>query len=204
MKTPCRAALRAILVSATALGLCLATARAATNQPRIFCDTPVYDFGRIGSTSGIDHAFILKNAGDVPLGIANVRACCGSTASLDTNRIPPGGEGRLAVRAATRGHIGTLKKVFYVRSNDPQEPYYQFRVEGTVTNIDLPQSSPVPVAVHASPADVDFGRIRDDAAAQRTVTIEAFPTALRITNMFCSSPWFRAEMRPGARDWTVG
>ena len=173
-------------------------AQAAANQPRIACDGPVHDFGTVGDTNDVAHVFVLKNTGDVPLVIEHVRACCGSTAALATSRIPPGAETRVHTKTSTRGRSGPLKKAFYVKSNDPQEPYYQLRVEGVVSNR-APWNARL-VQVHLAPAEVDFGQIRDDVVAPWRVSM-LVPTnqPFRVTNLLCAPIRTQLGSRPQAR-----
>ena len=89
------------------------------------------DFGDVvaGSTSVTNLA--VANAGDAPLHVSRVRACCGVTASLSSATIPPGGEAMLTLSVRPLAPNGAFKKNVFVHSDDPERPVLQLTLTET-------------------------------------------------------------------------
>ncbi|MFO7871199.1 MAG: DUF1573 domain-containing protein [Kiritimatiellia bacterium] len=105
---------------------------AQTGAPIIACDHPIFDFGQVTNRNHVEHVFVLKNAGSAPLEIKKVRGCCGASTQLGQQSIAPGSNTTLNVRLSLRGRNGKVKKVVYVHTDDPKNPYYGLRLIGTV------------------------------------------------------------------------
>jgi len=204
------------LLSAMALLASGVFAQSATNQPRIACSAPTYDFGKVGNTSQVTHVFLVANEGTAPLVISSVDSGCGCTAAkAGTNAIAPGGDTAVTVKFDTANRSGPQHKAIYVQSNDHVNPI--FRLELTGDLIDVPPfnrpSAPVapvtvtagPGTVRTSPGKVDFGRVKpgDQPEGQVIVSGEG-------TNEFkvlgaasaCTNLALRVEPMEGRR-WKV-
>lgn len=57
-----------------ALGLFAALAGPALAQPRIRAVGPEHDFGDLAPGSKVEHAFVIRNAGDAPLAILSAKS----------------------------------------------------------------------------------------------------------------------------------
>jgi len=97
---------------------------------RIHCENPVYQFGSCDNAEIVEHRFLLKNLGTVPLEIEKVRACCGVSASLEDTTILPGSNTVLHMSFSLQGRKGPQLKTIYVISNDPKTPFYKLRLIG--------------------------------------------------------------------------
>ena len=166
---------RAILGSlaiAAALGF---TAAAQTNGPRLTCEQPVYDYGVCDNKKDVEHTFVLRNEGALPLIVSQVRAGCGcTTAALNTNTIPPGGTANLAARLTLRGIVGAKRASIYVQSNDPQSPVWTCSLTGTAaTELDI------------APPQIAFAAIvgSNPPGEQKATIVNRTETALHITNL---------------------
>ena len=124
------------LAIAAAVGL---TAGAQTNGPHLTCEQPIYDYGVCDNKKDVEHTFVLRNDGALPLIISQVRAGCGcTTTALNTNTIPPGGTARLDAKLTLRGIVGAKRASLYVQSNDPQNPVWTCYFTGTaVTELEI-------------------------------------------------------------------
>jgi len=115
-------------LSATVLvASCLGWTEAA---PRIACPNATCDFGALSVTQSVRQAFIIRNDGDEPLLITNIRGCCGASTRLETNSIAPGTQTTFDVSLSLRGRLGNQHKSLYLESNDPKEPLLQVRFIG--------------------------------------------------------------------------
>lgn len=100
--------------------------------PRIACDSPVYDYGAVDNRQTVEHTFLLRNDGTLPLVITEVRAGCGcTTTALSTNTISPGHTARLTARLSLQGIMGPKPSSIYLHSNDPQNPVFACQFTGT-------------------------------------------------------------------------
>ena len=105
-----------------------------TNMSRshIVCDAPLFDFGTKSNSVEVDHEFLIRNAGNMPLVIAQVRSGCGCTqATLTQNTIPPGSNAVLSARLTLKGIVGPKRTHIYLHTNDPANPVFQFQLSGS-------------------------------------------------------------------------
>ena len=146
-------------------------AQTGTNQPRIACSAPAYDFGKVGNTAQVVHVFQVANEGAIPLVIKSVDTGCGCTAAKSgSNTVGPGSNTEVTVKFDTANRSGPQRKAIYVQSNDRVNPI--FRLELTGDLIDVPAfnrpSAPVlpvnvtagPGTVRTSPGNLEFGRVK--------------------------------------------
>ena len=133
-----------LMASATVLG--------QTNSPgpHLVCDEPLFDYGVKPNSSEIDHEFVIRNTGDLPLVISQVRSGCGCTrAQLSQNTLAPGSNAVLSARLSLRGVVGPKQTHIYLHSNDPVSPVFQCKMTGSAV-ID-PSVIPPPPATPAPP-----------------------------------------------------
>lgn len=157
----------------------------AEHAPKLVCDEPTYNFGEADNAGHVEHAFILRNAGDVTLQILNIRPACGCTvANISTKSIPPGGLAELSARLSLQGRTGPQHKSITVESNDPKQQYVTLYLEGTaIAELDV------------QPRQVTFGRISGDAAVTSVVEITARTTnAVKITRLNAGSTNLAARL----------
>ncbi len=106
---------------------------AADPAPQIACDAPVYEFGTVDGKDPIRHTFSIKNQGREDLVIKKVHAPCGcTTAQVQDNIIPPGGETAIPVNLTLKGRRGFQQKSIYVESNDPKTGNLPLTLRGSV------------------------------------------------------------------------
>ncbi len=85
---------------------------------RIIFDAPEYDFGEVQEGDVVEHTFVFRNEGKVPLSILNARSSCGCTVpDWPKDPIPPGGTGEIKARFNTEGKTNEQKKIIVVTAN---------------------------------------------------------------------------------------
>jgi hypothetical protein len=105
----------------------------AANEPKLVCDAPVYEFGRVDQSVVITNVFIIRNDGDTTFVAGMPRATCGCTqVRLSKRMIGPGETAELtAVFTAVR-RSGEQKKIIYLPSFDSEDPVLKFYMQGFV------------------------------------------------------------------------
>lgn len=99
-------------------------------QPRLICLQPCHNYGVRAAGETVNHEFVLMNEGGAPLLLTRIHGCCGATASLAANVVPPGSSTVARVSCRLAGPPGAHQKVVYVSSNDPAQPYCQLKFVG--------------------------------------------------------------------------
>jgi hypothetical protein len=120
-----------------ALGALLCCASITLASPRLIVDKTTFECGRIdeGAQEKIVAPFIIKNRGDKPLKIENVRPSCGCTVVAYDTLIAPGKSGSIKPEVNLRGFSGAIKKTVTVTSNDPSQPTVQLVISATIQPI---------------------------------------------------------------------
>lgn len=93
--------------------------------PRVVVDQPVADLGSADRGQTVAHDFVLRNEGETPLEILEVRPACGCTVAEYDRVIPPGGTGKVHAELDTKGIEGAVAKSITVLTNDPANPRLQ-------------------------------------------------------------------------------
>jgi len=126
------------------------------------CDEPVFDFGET-DVEKIEHAFVLKNAGNATLNITGVKPACGcTTAKMETQTLEPGQEVKLETTLSIKGRQGAQNKTIGVQSNDPLNPVLQLALKGSV----IPK-------IAVTPELINLGRVMDDEPRSASFTVKS-------------------------------
>ena len=160
--------------------------------PIIQVDRVEYDFGRVTSSEKIRHTYILTNAGNQLLEIANVHPGCHCTTAGDwTHKIAPGQSGEITVQLDTIGMNGPVTRTIEVTSNAKNEPRKTLLLKGTVWK---------PIEMFPSAA---FISIPPDATNEASTTVRVVnhtDQPVAISNAVSASGRFRValkETKPG-------
>ena len=110
--------------------------------PDIRFDEYVHDLGLVKNEGRgekiLTHIFKFRNEGNENLEIIRVRASCGCTATvLSDKNIPPGAEGEIKVNFNIKGRIGNQNTNVYVFSNDPVTPVVKLQVRVIIQDNEL-------------------------------------------------------------------
>jgi len=172
---------------------------AGIDTPHISCDAPAYDFGTLDQSNTVEHVFVIHNLGTASLQLSHVHACCGATAVLTTNLLAPGQSAGLVTRTALQGRNGLMKKTFYIKSNDPEQPQYPLYLQGNVHNSmeALKGANETSPSFQVQPATIDFGQIRNDSVVVRSFVVTSHEYPFQVERLDCSAPWLAAETDAG-------
>ncbi len=122
----------------TALMVILAITMVATTAladetkkaPKITIDEPIADLGIVVKGDSASHEFIIRNTGDAPLELLEVRPACGCTVVEFDKMIEPGGSGKVHATLSTSGlRGGGGSKGISVFTNDPDNPRVQLTLQ---------------------------------------------------------------------------
>jgi hypothetical protein len=88
--------------------------------PVIDIQEKIKDFGVVPKGEKLKAVFEVKNTGNAPLEITQVRPTCGCTvAEKPAQPIPPGGSAKVVAEVETKDFSGPISKAVLVFSNDP-------------------------------------------------------------------------------------
>ncbi len=105
--------------------------------PRIELSAYSFDLGDINPDEGIrTETFFVKNTGNSLLSIISVSTSCGCTeAEVESEGILPGEQTKLIVNydpSVHPGLTGNIKRVVYVKSNDPLQEEVELELTGNI------------------------------------------------------------------------
>ena len=123
MKTAILAFSCVLLVAATLL---------AQGKPKAVAVEPIKDVGFVGKGDMAIHEFVIRNDGDAPLELREVRAACGCTVADFDKAIAPGKTGKVRVTLDTKSFNGPTAKGVTVYTNDPAAPTMELTVRADV------------------------------------------------------------------------
>jgi hypothetical protein len=179
-----------ILVSLLLLGAAGGQGPTPTRPgPRISVPETTWDFGTVSQFSVLEHAFLIRNAGDAVLTIKQVIPSCQCQAAMPKkNQLAPGEETSIETQINTQGLRGVVTKTVTVVSDDPTTPSVIITVKGEV----LP-----PLSV--KPAQIELGavsKVQGSGKGEIVLTI-ARGMDVQLRDVKTSSPLIVVEPRGG-------
>lgn len=134
---------------------------AATAAPRLKIEPKQADLGEIQQGDKIEQIFQIKNTGDAPLKIEQVKTSCGCTVAMPSQSLlSPGERGELKAVFNSSGFSGNISKIVYVYTNDPTSKVTEVVMKGRV----IPE-------ITVTPEMIDLGSIKPDNTRQIEVAI---------------------------------
>ncbi len=134
--------------------------------PRLLLSEEEWDYGVVKPNEKPTHNFTIKNLGDEELIIERLHSSCGCVkTSISTKYIQPGKSAELKAIFDTAGYEGKVKKIIYIKSNDPQEPNKTITLYVEVEH----QAKPV---ISFSEVEWNFGYISQGEVPTLNWTIE--------------------------------
>jgi hypothetical protein len=112
--------------------LALSAVPALAAAPRAVDDKPVVDVGKVRKGEPIRQEFVIRNSGDAPLEITEVKPSCGCTVAKYDRLIPAGGTGRVEMVVETDAFGGGIAKSVTVFTNDPANPRLNLVVKALI------------------------------------------------------------------------
>jgi thiol-disulfide isomerase/thioredoxin len=102
-------------------------------NPKVEFVSPNHDFGEQWVGGQMKHTFEVKNVGDKPLKILNVKPACGCTLAGKFDKvIEPGGTGQIPVSVDSKKLFGKFKKTIRVTTNDPTNQNATLSIAGVI------------------------------------------------------------------------
>jgi hypothetical protein len=129
--------------------------------PRLDVPEAVHDFGTVDQGVPVKFAFRVRNVGDEPLRVENVKSSCGCTIGVATGRdVPPGDYTYITVNLDTARLSGRTTRAVTVYTNDPATPVQPLALTGDVRS-DLV----------LSPTPLYFGHVVMGQAVRREIVV---------------------------------
>jgi hypothetical protein len=125
VKTAILALFAVLLVATTLLAQAAGTPKAVPVEP-------VKDVGIVPKGDKVVHDFLIRNDGDAPLQITDVRPACGCTVVDYDKTIAPGQTGKVHAEVDTATFNGAIAKGVTVFTNDPEHAQIEFTVRAKV------------------------------------------------------------------------
>ena len=130
--------------------------------PSISVEKSTHDFGTINQGQKVDHLFTVKNRGDEPLTITQIRSSCGCTAAtLSTKTIPPGKSGEVKVTFDSTNFADQVTKTVHLDSNDPRNPSTVLTMQGKIVEI-----------IAATPRTLNLGSLKAGSRKEIMLKLE--------------------------------
>lgn len=104
----------------------------AGKKPKAVVAEPVMDAGVVPKGEKIAHDFVIRNEGDAPLEITQVKPACGCTVVDFDKTIAPGQTGKVHSVVDTVTFTGAIAKGVTVFTNDPDTPRLELTVRAKV------------------------------------------------------------------------
>jgi hypothetical protein len=121
-----------ILIAVLAAMLVFTAAAENGGKPRAVPLAPVKEFDVVAKGEVVKHAFEIRNEGDAPLEVTDVRPSCGCTVARFDRTIAPGEVGKVNVTLKTDTFSGPISKSIAVFTNDFDNPKLQLVVKAHV------------------------------------------------------------------------
>jgi hypothetical protein len=116
----------AVLVAASVF------AQGAAGKPKAVAAEPIKDLGVVAKGEKAAYDFAIRNEGDAPLQIQDVRAACGCTVASYDKEIAPGQTGKVRVSVDTTTFSGAIAKGVTVITNDVTTPQIELTIRAQV------------------------------------------------------------------------
>ena len=107
-------------------------AQGAAGKPKVVVPEPIKDVGFVAKGDLATHEFVIRNDGNAPLELREVRAACGCTVADFDKVIAPGKTGKVRVTLDTASFNGPVAKGVTVYTNDPETPTLELTVRTDV------------------------------------------------------------------------
>ena len=150
-----------ISLSALALLTNLFLAAAAFAAPELTVAEGNYNFGTIPQGKKVEHNFVIRNSGDAPLQIKEVKVSCGCTAAKPSSSlIAPGKSAEIQVVFDSSAFSGKVQKSVFLVTNAAKAPNFTLNLDGSIVEV-----------LQVAPRQLSLGPVRPGVAKQTTVTV---------------------------------
>ena len=156
------------------------------DAPDIQIDTPIHDFGTLPQMESVNHDFIIKNVGMLPLEILEVHPSCNcETVELKQKIILSGGQTKLTVLFRGTSNSGKTRAAVYLKTNDPDEPNVVVSMFGIINGV-----------ARVYPGHFNLGNIMQDESIRKSFLIypRNYGYELKVKSVTASSPLIRPKL----------
>ncbi len=158
------------------------------NQPNIWADQLIYDFGVADSDQVIEKNFTVENTGNADLIIRDLIPGCNCTKfEISRKIIPPGEQAQIFMAYDIKGRWGKTAAASKVLSNDVDQPILTFVIQGIAKT-----------TLAISPQGIELGRIleseKETPISQKIRIRDPGTNDLKIKKVKSSSDAVRAEL----------
>ncbi len=149
------------------------------NQPDIFFEEPIYNFGKVYKNEEVEHFFIFENRGTKDLIIEDIKASCGCIISETTSpKVLPGMSEGIVVTLKGIPDTGPISKNIKIYSNDPDTPVYTLELSGEIVE---------DITINAR--QINFGFIPKGEKVNVEIGVKPYPGfKLEIKDVISSNP----------------
>ena len=138
-------------------------ADATDGVPELALSTTTWDFGTVWSGENVSTTVTLRNTGNAPLKITQVKSSCGCTATKHTKQeLAPGETEEIEISYNTKKRTEKVNQTVRITTNDPAHPIETIEVHGTVKQI-----------LELDPSYfINIGRVGPDEKTSRSIDIK--------------------------------
>jgi len=121
------------LLASILLLLIFPLAGSAGTGPKLVCDAPMYQFGRVNQSAVVTNVFTFRNEGDTTFVAGMPRTSCSCTnVRINKRMIGPGETAELSAVFTAARRSGEQKKTIYLPPYESETPAITFYMEGFV------------------------------------------------------------------------
>ena len=158
--------------------------------PRAVVEKPIIDVGQVKKGEPIRQEFVIRNAGDAPLEITEVKPSCGCTVAEYDRLVEPGASGRVELVVETDSFGGGIAKTVTVFTNDTDNPKLSLVVKALIRE-----------PVVARPGYARFITVQGQTAEPSVQTVAATDgTAIEVLSVESPYPFVKAAHRRAEGD----
>lgn len=122
---------------------------------------PVFYFGSLSQGEKVEHAFTVRNTGDMPLTFKSIRPSCGCTAAnASSSVVQPGSVATIKVTFNSTNFSGAIHKTIALETNDPRVPVTTLTLNGSVIE---------EITLH--PRQINLGLLKANAVRKTAVLV---------------------------------
>lgn len=123
--------------------------------------SPDHDFGEQWVGRKLNHVFEVKNVGDKPLKILNVKPACGCTLVNYDKVVEPGATGKITVAVDSKKLFGPFRKTIRVTTDDPLKASATLSISGKIKHY-----------VETKPRSLNFRNLKPAEEKDITMTLK--------------------------------
>lgn len=159
-------------------------------QPVMEIVQKIIDFGAVPKGEKLKAVFEIKNTGQAPLEINQVRPTCGCTVANFDKTIAPGATGKVSAEVDTTAFLGPISKAIIVFTNDPQ-----------ARNTTLLVKADVKAFIEVLPRSLlRFNVLQGEPAANKVLLVSADGSAFKILGVDVADGPYEVKYRELAKE----